>query len=79
MGQQLERNNYNPYRIGNESHKESFKRFRPMLSKRGKEEYLEVTTELHHHRRQITGLVKYGENLFSVDAEGSLRLTNPGG
>ena len=50
-----------------------------MLSKRGKEEYLEVTTELHHHRRQITGLVKYGETLFSVDVEGSLRLTDPGG
>lgn len=37
LGQELERNNYNPYRVGNESHKESFKRLRPSLSKRGRE------------------------------------------
>lgn len=47
-----------------------------MLSRRGKEQLIEVEEMLHCHRRQIIGVVRYGQNLLSIDVEGSLRLVN---
>lgn len=76
LTQMFDRNNYNPYRITKENHNEGFRRYKPMISRKGELSNINIKRDLRVHRYKVEGVLRYGILLITVDIEGNIRLTN---